>query len=377
MTVRGESFGIKPGELLALLARRGWDRVQPGRLTSIWARDGVRMLVPVDDTADDYERRGRDVLQDLAARDGLDLRRLRHEVEESIFDSLSLRVAAHSVAGTTTLEEGRSLLMVARQAWNSGARLFARRSPDGFSQDDAKAFVRRVRLGQTERGSYIVRTLAPVIELPEPGRQFSNEPTVSPTHTITRFLAGSLGALREVVPELQVDGLDLSRAGAFLATKGVTAEICRAISRAVEEPGAESLQAEVKTSDVAAPPLVGVASFTVDDAPALRAVANVIADPPLAARLGVEGKVIRLHRRPGAEHGFVRVMALVDGRTRQVSFSLGVEDYEVAVEAHRAMKTVAVYGPLETRGTELWISNPASFLVMADRSEELPFEENE
>lgn len=169
---------VKPLGVHAYLAANGWTRIGPchgdtGDVYRLHEDEHEAVLVPASATFADYvtrivqlaeilgrveNRRRTAVLTDLSLA-GVDLIRIR--LPEAHDDS-SIPLSA----GVDLLQESRKLLLAAACSASRPQRMFR-----AGRHQQAAAYVDKVRLGQTEPGSFVVNMLAPIspsLRKPEP-----------------------------------------------------------------------------------------------------------------------------------------------------------------------------------------------------------------
>jgi hypothetical protein len=76
--------------------------------------------------------------------------------------------------------------------------------------------------------------------------------------------------------------------------------------------------------------------------------------------------VVGLQRAEGAIVGNVRITTDVDRKMRIVETSLTGDDYDVAIEAHKAKALVVCTGDLVKRGRTLWLDEPRDFAISSE-----------
>ena len=277
---------VTPRGVHAYLAANGWTKVgschgDTGDVYCLREDEREAVLVPASAAFADYvtrlmqladtlgrveNRRQSAVLTDLslAEVDLIRVRLLRTHDDSSIYLS----------RGVDLLQESRMLLLAAACSVSGPQRMFRA----GRNQK-AAAYVEKVRLGQTEPGSFVVNMLVPVSpSLTEP------EPTQLPLlepfeRRATRMLVSSLRASREAT-ELVNRGEDI-RAFEERIGKGVSANLCQATANLIDT--GSGLDVSVSWA-LTRPPLEdqtderAVVAFAPSDAPVLQEAARILGD---------------------------------------------------------------------------------------------------
>ena len=271
--------------------------------------------------------------------------------------------------GTIDLGEGVALINGARELVFAAACSLRNPRPVYGTRDDrgANEFMRRVRLGQTETGSFVVTILSPVVspevQLTLPGMETDNDPA---ERQMTRRLAQALSAARMATSQT-ISG----QTGVFLeaVSEGVSANLCEALVKVIEPFASVELSitwARTRPRSTAR----SVIRFADDDALILREAARSFRS--LEARLDERlfGSFQSLRRADSETDGTVTLRALVDGRVQWVTAVLSESDYNRAILAHRERSPVIVEGDLD-RFSQRWrLLNPRIIEVIVAGQEE-------
>ena len=236
---------------------------------------------------------------------------------------------------------------------------FATRKP-------AKAtdYLSNVRMGQTERGSYVLTILSPVApalvsdgELP-----LGLEPAEPYERQVTRTLAEGLAALEAAARQAASSG----GMGAFeqAVRLGVSANLCEAIAGLSAVSPGEGLDVSVAWSRTRATG-PGVPSRIVlgsDTIPLIQEAARRFKETAPLDDVELQGFVTRLSRGPADVSGEITLEGPIEGELRRVAVELtdkGV--YALAVRAHEQRGRVACEGDLVKQGRGYRLQNPRHF----------------
>ena len=249
-----------------------------------------------------------------------------------------IRARAVDVAGDGTVDLGSGVKMV-RAARDlvlaiarslSGWRPFYR--PD--ANREANEFLRRMRLGQTEHGSFVVTLLTPTIlplaqDILSPDHEID---TTITTRRVTFRLAQALTAARGAV-EIASGG----DANAFsqAVTRGVSANLCDALVNLIEPfPALDISITWARTFQISTPRQT--VSFTGDDVPILilRAAAQSFRSREPQPDVRLTGSVRILRRDESEREGTATIRASVNGGFQSVTATLTQSDYDRAIRAH-------------------------------------------
>ena len=173
-----EAFdGLDSTDLTGYLRAANWreTRSEPGRL-SWWAKSHeegeAKILVPFDRTYRDFATRLADAVQLIAAVEGRSQLAVLDDIRTSGYDIVRIQLdLADAADGTVSVERGAALydnlpkLFAAGACAARGPRLYYGRRPSKPVED----FLKQLRYGQTEAGSYVVRQSCPPFLPPSPG----------------------------------------------------------------------------------------------------------------------------------------------------------------------------------------------------------------
>lgn len=374
---------LKPLELAAYLRANGWRREADlhgkGSLWQIHGSDGSEFDVTLPAKRDfaDYALRMSEVLRTLAEverRSQLDVLR---DIETTTWDLVRIRAPNRdSENGTLPLDQAvafvecsRDMLLAAACAAIDRRPFFAKRKPQ-LAMD----YLGNVRMGQTERGSYVLTILSPVApELhPAQGTLFPAVPEDPFERSVTRTLMNALTALERAAQDAAVVGNMTSLQSAV--SEGVSANLCEAvIGLSAVSPG-QGLDVQVSWSrtrpmspETATPSRVVLGN---DSIPIIEEAARLFREFTPLEDVEIEGFVTRLHRGRKAKEGEVTVEASVEGKLRQITLKLGTE-YSQAAQAHDKRRPVRCTGELvkEGRGYRLVDPRHFEFLTRDDAAE--------
>lgn len=369
---------IPPLALRAYLAAEGWRAGESfGDIGEIYRREGGPELVaPTRADVSDYglaierivdvlssfeQRPPRAILRDLTVAD-VDLIRVRAPRAE---DDGSILIKD----GVALIERSRELLLAAACAASKPKRAYR-----AGKVKEANDYLEDVRLGQTERGSFVVTLLSPV----PPSLQDVQTPMLWPTmdaepfsRRVTRRLAESLRAAREAIDD--VSRGQLIEAFEKRVEVGVSANLCSAAADLIQR--GRGLEVSVRWSLARLAPMKSeVVRFQESDAAVLSEAGRVLREREPREGERLEGYVTRLARSPNATEGDVTLQAPVDDVMVAVRVNLEPQDYSIMTRAHEQRIPVAIEGDLERDGQRWRLTRPRSIELLAadDASSDLP-----
>ena len=284
-------------------------------------------------------------------------------------DVTRVRASNGQSDGTIELDHGVALVNGARNMVLAAAcslqdsRLVYRAG----ANREANEFMRRVRLGQTETGSFVVTILSPVIpsllqepllpdfELDDPAER-----------RITHRLAVALSSIRNATSK-SVSGDAVAFTDAV--SQGASANLCEALVQMIEP----FVSLDITTTWARTRPMErnrNRVQFANDDASILREAARLYRsrEPRLDEKLF--GSVQMLKRDYSETNGTVTLRATIDGKVQSVTVVLSETDYNRASQANLEQVPISLEGDLERVGQRWHLTNPRNADIIVAGQEE-------
>jgi hypothetical protein len=295
-----------------------------------------------------------EILQDLMTT-SCDLIRVRAPSREAESGSLPLEQAVAFV------ERSRDLVLAAACAAITKRAYFATRKPT-----KATDYLSKVRMGQTERGSYVLTILSPVAPAlaPEGELPLDLEPSEPYERQVTRTLVEGLAAMELAARDAAASG----GMGGFeqAVQRGVSANLCDAVAGLSAVSAGEGLDIRIAWSRTR--PVTNTVPSRVflgsDSIPLIQEAARLFKDTAQVEDVELQGFVTRLARGPTETSGEVTLEGLLDGQLRRAIVELGEGIYSQAVQAHEQRQRVACAGDLVKERGGFRLQNPRHFRVL-------------
>jgi len=261
-------------------------------------------------------------------------------------------------AGSVNVSDGVTLMHGARDMLLSAACSLWNPQPlyRAGANKEAREYLKQVRIGQTEQGSFVITLLSPVVpprmQLAIGSELAQDDDPIE--RRITRRLVGALTAVREATEIAIAGGAD-----AFFKAieRGVSANLCEALV-SVMEPFREIDVTVTWARTCPAPRARDVVRFAASDAPILREAARSFRSREPQPDRELVGFVRMLKRGEAERDGTVTLLTSMDGKNQSVATVLKQADYERAVSAHKEQASVVVKGDLERVGQRWSLLNP-------------------
>jgi hypothetical protein len=350
---------IRPVDAALYLRAGGWEQVatQPGR-SSVWCRvvDGeeYEALLAMDQGLRDYSLRIGELLRVLAAAERRSESQVYSDLLTITSDVTRIRIMDPELTdGTLPIEDNAQIAQKARDLMLAAACAATERRAVWHTRKPEKAIehVRKVRIGQSERGSYVITIISRVTPLLHTLQEqlFETDPPYE--RQVTQTLAESLVALDRAAEHAALT----QQMSAFEEEipKGVNANLCDAV---VGLWGGNELRRDLEFAFSWAPArpapveLPRRISISADRMPVIREAGRLMRERAPVTDFELRGAVVKLVRPEGAATGKVTVVGLLDDRPVHVTMELDDGPYHLAVTAHDQGKTLRVVGTLAKDG---------------------------
>jgi hypothetical protein len=351
---------VSPAALSAYARVEGWIRDGVyGDHSDVYSADGMpEIILPRTQRLGDYASVVSQLIEIFAQVAGVDELSLYRDLVTADRDVIRVR-ATESNDGAITVGDGISLIQGVRDMLLAAACSLRNPQPlyRAGANREASEYVRRVRLGQTEQGSFVVTLLTPVISPPM-------QQTLDPDWTsgddsmerlVTKRLADAVKAVRHAT-ERTVGG----DTNAFYEAvdDGVSANLCESLVTMIEPfPTVDVGLTWARTRPLKS--ARNIVRFANNDAPIIREAARSFRDREPQPDVRLFGFVQQLRRDNQETDGTITLRASVDGQqARSVIAVLNQSDYERAIQAHKTKAPVVAEGDLERAGQRWHLSNP-------------------
>lgn len=282
---------------------------------------------------------------------------------------------------TLLLNDGIALHEQARQmalagAWNAASGKAKKPVYPQSTRVEITRYMQKLRLAQTERGSYVVRLISPLRE--ETLNQLPLSPEMPPEAPFERRalveLLGSLKALKQAASDVNRRGKFHFKTFEESVSDGVSANLCDAVAPSVFTDYWRPVKIGITWCDVIPipQPITNTnVEFELSLMQYIREAATEFRKRN-PEEVMLRGAVTDLHR-PGkktAGAGEVRIYGFVSGRARYVRVALSQQDYELAVDAHKTYREVSVSGVLVPKPGVFILDKPSNFHVITEKAPE-------
>ena len=360
---------VTPRALHAYLAAQGWRKVRAiGDKGDLYAQEGTpEILAPASDHFADYALAMSQIVDILARTEDRDAQAVVRDL--TIADVDLIRVRAHEAEedGSISIARGVDLVQQSHDMLLAAACAAAqpKRAYRAGSNKEASDYMSTVRIGQTERGSFVLTLVSPVAPSLVANDQ---QPTLWPeieaepfARKVTRQLIKALESAREAVA-LANRGAGIDAFEQRVAS-GISANLCAAVAGLAKD--GNGMDVSVAWALTRLTPLRrSRVEFTRADADILKAAADMLLDREPRPGERIEGQVTHLARGQDAPFGQVTIKAVVDGRLSSIKVDFGPDDYRQVVNAHRDRVNVVLEGDLQREGQRWRLVNPRGLVIL-------------
>ena len=357
----GEALkAISPAALMAYARGEGWSRTEAyGDYGDVYTGDQKpEIILPRTDHLADYAAVVSRLIGIFSEVNECDELSTYRDLVGANHDVVRVRVIGADDNGSVPLDAGVELVLQARDMLLAAA--CATKNPQPVyragANREASEYMKHVRLGQTEHGSFVVTLMAPVPlafqpMLSETWASFEDDPM---ERQVTRRLVGALRASKKAV-ELAHSG-DGTSAFEQAVSSGVSANLCEAVAKLIEQ--AKSLEIIVSWARTRpTPEALRKITFSDSDGSVLAEAARAFRAKQPRQGVTLFGSVHKLKREQYEIDGQVTLKAEVDGKMQSVNAILDQHNYSVAISAHDARNPVVVTGDLERAGQRWKLTN--------------------
>jgi len=348
---------VSPAALSAYARAAGWAKTGPyGDHSDIYDHEGKpEIILPRVKHLGDYASIVSQLIEIFAKDSDIDQFVLYRKLVTADHDVIKVRVNGAD-DGTVSVKDGVNLVSSAREMLLAVACSLTQPQQAYYARANKEAndYLSRVRLGQTDHGSFVVTLLTHIDSSEMQTSLFPLGDSDAPIERkMTARLAESLTATAEATVERAT--------GAFFSAvkRGASANLCEALAKLIDP----FQKLDVSIHWALTRPMKTARStigFVANDAPILMDAARALCAQEPKRNFRSPGFVRTLNRDERQTAGKVTLHGLnVDGKPQSATVELSQSDYDVAIKAHQEQKMVIVKGDLERNGQSWRLLNPS------------------
>jgi hypothetical protein len=358
---------LSPRDVAGWLRMRGFAHRGPyGEFGDIFERtvdgEAQELILPTFPQSRDFGRRMSELVSDLSDYVDQSPGDLLTDLTMAPFDVVKVRSSDADDYGSVRLAAGIDLH---GEAWNlvlaaanAAASPLPRRSWRGRRFDEVTSYLENVRLGQSQRGSFILTVLSPWDFVP------GNQPSLDLAditfgRRVTRSLAAALNATEVAIRQSVAAG---TRPLLEAYRSGVSSNFCLALAKLARE--GEGIDVSINWSP-AQPESKDVSiQLKREDSSILTEAAKELSRQEAEPDFTVEGVITGISEPADRFSGSVVLETILAGVVRKVRINFGAEDRKTIFEAAQAKRWVRVVGELSREGQRLSLANPRDIALI-------------
>lgn len=361
---------------VALLQRENWIETSRGTVGSMWKPRDLTLLdsgaaIGLADAEHWDEFALRSVVERLAHWTDRPASVVREQIELWDIDVTRLRAANdHRLADSIPLQAGAVLLNSARVMFRSAATAATRGPKAAIHGSYSKlgdALADTVRMGHTERGSYVVPVMVPVGAADEVD-QTTEQPLIelateveSAERRMSRTFADAFSAVQSRIVE--PDRIPGPEALLEIVSAGVTTEFVNAVAQVLDEQAVATLEARFNWAASQERPASAVELVSMPKAAVevLHHTARKMRSQKVSLPEMISGPIIQITADPNAHDVGFAVKTMRRGRPATVHVAASAKDRDEIINWLKRRLTVTVIGKVERISAGLVVRRPSSY----------------
>jgi hypothetical protein len=363
---------LSPRDVAGYLRARSWRRSgnfgEYGRILS-QELDGeiFQVILPTATTNRDYVRRMWELIDEVARLEQRSSHDVLSDLSLAPFDVVRFRSPQSDQYGSIRIANGVALHDEARNVmlWsaNAAASPKPRRSWKGRRFEEVSGYMDNVRLGQSQRGSFILTLLSPYQY--EPSDTISLDVIETFGRRATKKLASALvatqAALRKVVASDDLKPFEEAVA------EGVSSNLCQSLARLIEDSNGIDIALDWSASKPDAD-RIKVNLIRENGAVLIDAARYLAAQEP-EVNVSVQGLVSQITEDPNRFDGSTVIEAEVGNSLRRIRVQFGPDERATVYDAALNKKWVQVVGDLMREGRQLRLLNPHDLAIVEPKDD--------
>jgi hypothetical protein len=365
---------LNPRAVVGYLRLKGWEKSEDYGLNAVlFARtiEGTcqELLVPVASQAPDFAKVMEVLVDDLAKVEDRSAFDMISDLSMAAFDVVRIRSPEADSFGSVLLSNGVELHENARDMLQSAANAAALGSSSravwmGRSAGRVNDYLSALRLGQSQRGSFVISLLSPWDFVPPADRDQSKLGFIEPFgRQVTQKLAQSLEAISGALRRAATEGVQTPFSQAV--SHGVSSNLCAALADLARD--GEGVDVSIRWS--LTKPLTGtpLLRLTREDAQALSEAAEKLSAVQPVPDTVLHGIITNLNEEVASFDGKVTIETQIEKRPRRITMEFNKSDIatrDKLIEAFRKRERIAIKGDLERDGKRLRLANPRELQVV-------------
>lgn len=362
---------LRPTDLAAYLRASGWIFGEgiKGK-SSVWtnklSEDLFEINLPSDSGFLDFSIRMGEILDVLALFENRPQLQIFNDLLMATSDVTRIRIAdSKSNDGTISIESNATAANKAKELILSSACATVEKRSIWHNRKPQEAIdhLKKVRIGQSERGSYVITVITHIPIQLFSEDVFDNNPPFERLVTIN--LAQALVSVRKASETAALtQNLSVFEQS---VRDGVSANLCDAIVGLYgDSENDRNLDFQFTWSagrkyDEDLPRKV---NFPPESISVISEASRMLREKAPIQDYDFSGFVVKLDKPVGATIGKATIAANVEGEQRMIVLELPSDEYQKAIKAHREVLLFRGFGTLKKEGRSLFLKNPRDLKVI-------------
>lgn len=360
---------ITPNHLSSYLSKTGW--IRDGFINNmavVWHRPekenfDFEVVQPVNVEIRGVDQKIKEAIEAISEFEKRSLSEVVDDILNFFSDLIKVRVVHYDVdGGTIPLDDGVLLIEKSKELFvASTLSTFSKKKYfSGSRPENVQGFLSKLRLGQTDIGSFIINLISPIDES-NVGQESTDK--TSFTRSVITNLSKSLMAINVAV-ELYENDSNLFHFDEAVV-KGVSANLCDALVGLSGELKSRSFEISIKLGGVEEDEqgVQLVHFFEPRKMPVLEFASEYYKGKYVLDNYTAFGLVIKMKHIKSDDYGEVTIGSLVNGISKNVTIQLDMNDYWSAVHAHESESFISCTGKLIVTPKSATLSEPRDFRV--------------
>lgn len=362
---------LRPLEIAAYLRSTGWTQQTSveGKWT-VWVKDDAyEIVLPLQREFRDFALRMSEVLQLLEQVEGRSQLMIFNDLQTTGADIIRVRLVDPDLAdGSISIDEYAKTAQQAREMMWAAACSAIQPKAVWPARRPAQAtdYLKGVRIGQSERGSYVLTIHSRVAPFLRSGQGVLDLEEPFPRQVVGG-LSHALNAMQRAAEQSAITGL---QAFNDVIQEGVSANLCDAVTGlaggSLEHFRKVEISFSWSRSRPIAKPMPVLVSFQEDRMPFIAEAARLLRENSPIEGFDLQGPVVKLERQEGQGKGRVTIFGFVEESPRKIAMWLEEPDYQMALEAHSKRQTISCSGTLKKAGRGFELQSVHSFRADID-----------
>lgn len=369
---------LKPLEIAGYLRSKRWSETTDNeRLKSKWTfinekEEEFEIILPLVKAISDYAFLMNNMLNVLEIVEKRSQIEIFKDIQTHSADIYRIPVPTNgSIEGSLSIEDGvgiikeiKNMIEAAACATIDPKAVFpSRKSPDVVD------YMEKLRLGQTEFGSYVFTVysrVTPAISL-DGQAQLENDLTEPFSRNVAYTLTTALQKIKIAAEDFALQGSSKSFEESI--KYGVSANLCEAvcgIKSFYEDDASFELNVSWSPTRKVMKPVENKIVISSDSIPFIEEAAKILRESSPQESFKAIGQIVNLHREPNVEIGTVRMIAIIDEKPKKLTFNIGDPEYSKLVDAHRDKNLVICNGDLVKEKNLYYLKNPNTFEIFSN-----------